>query len=30
VSALVLVLLLNTVVLIGALLPGGRTVPESA
>jgi hypothetical protein len=30
VSALVLVLLLYTVVLIGALLPRGRTVPESA
>lgn len=30
VSALVLALLLYTVVLIGALLPGGRTVPESA
>ena len=30
VSSLVLVLLLYTVVLIGALLPGGRTVPESA
>ena len=30
VSALVLVLLLYAVVLIGALLPGGRTVPESA
>ena len=30
VSALVLVLLLYVVVLIGALLPGGRTVPESA
>ena len=30
VSALVLVLLLYTVVLIGALWPGGRTVPESA
>ena len=30
VSALVFVLLLYTVVLIGALLPGGRTVPESA
>jgi hypothetical protein len=30
VSALVVVLLLYTVVLIGALLPGGRTVPESA
>ena len=30
VSALVLVLLLYTVVLIGAFLPGGRTVPESA
>ena len=30
VSALVLVLLLYTVVLIGAFLPGGRAVPESA
>jgi hypothetical protein len=30
VSALVLVLLLYVVVLIGALLPAGRTVPESA
>jgi hypothetical protein len=30
VSALVLVLLLYLVVLIGALLPSGRTVPESA
>ena len=30
VSALVLVLVLYTVVLIGAFLPGGRTVPESA
>ena|SRR2546425_1292132 len=30
VSALVLVLLLYTVVLIGAFLPGGRPVPESA
>jgi hypothetical protein len=30
VSALVLVLLLYLVVLIGALLPAGRTVPESA
>ncbi len=30
VSALVLVLLLYSVVLIGAFLPGGRTVPESA
>jgi hypothetical protein len=30
VSALVLVLLLYTVVLVGALLPGARTVPESA
>ena len=30
VSALVLVLLLYVVVLIGALLPSGRTVPESA
>jgi hypothetical protein len=30
VSALVLVLLLYTVVLIGAFLPGERTVPESA
>jgi hypothetical protein len=30
VSALVLVLLLYAVVLIGALLPGGRAVPESA
>jgi hypothetical protein len=30
VSALVLVLLLYTIVLIGALLPGGRSVPESA
>jgi hypothetical protein len=30
VSVLVLVLLLYAVVLIGALLPGVRTVPESA
>jgi hypothetical protein len=30
VSALVLVLLLYTVLLVGALLPGVRTVPESA
>jgi hypothetical protein len=30
ISALVLVLLLDTAVLIGALLPGGRAVPESA
>jgi hypothetical protein len=30
VSALVLVLVLYAVVLIGSLLPGGRTVPESA
>ncbi len=30
ISALVLVLLLYAVVLIGALLPGGRTAPESA
>jgi hypothetical protein len=30
VSALVIVLLLYAVVLIGALLPGGRAVPESA
>ncbi len=30
VSALVLALLLYTIVLIGALLPGGRTVAESA
>ena len=30
VSALVLVLLLDTVVLIGAFLPGGRSVPQSA
>jgi len=30
VSALVLVLLLYVVVLIGTLLPAGRTVPESA
>jgi hypothetical protein len=30
VSALVLVLLLYTVVLVGALLPSARTVPESA
>jgi hypothetical protein len=30
VSALVLVLLLYAVVLVGALLPGARTVPESA
>jgi hypothetical protein len=30
VSALVAALLLYTVVLIGAFLPGGRTVPESA
>lgn len=30
VSALVLALLLDAIVLIGALLPGGHTVPESA
>jgi len=30
VSALVLALLLNAAVALGALLPGGRTVPESA